>query len=142
WAFLRGKTESLVVVLLGKPFGGWLWDRTGRRGLMLGLRVATMLLVYPMLRIMMFGSVWAFTFGQMLLAVPVGMALGLHGAMVVELFPLRTRVTSMSVAYGLTLALAGGSAPLVSAWLIETFRHELAPAHYLLGLGAIRLAVI
>ena len=46
--------------------------------------------------------------GQLLLAVPIGMALGLQGAMVVEIFPLRTRVTSMSFAYSITLALAGG----------------------------------
>ena len=57
--------------------------------------------------------------GQMLLAVPLGMALGLQGAMVVEIFPLRTRVTSMSFAYSITLALAGGTAPLVSTWLID-----------------------
>ena len=55
-----------------------------------------------------------------MLAVPLGMALGLQGAMVVEIFPLRTRVTSMSVAYSVTLALAGGTAPLVSTWLIDT----------------------
>ena len=39
--------------------------------------------------------------------------------MVVEIFPLRTRVTSMSLAYSVTLALAGGTAPLVSTWLID-----------------------
>ena len=38
-----------------------------------------------------------FILGQMLLAVPIGMALGLQGAMVVEIFPLRTRVTSKDV---------------------------------------------
>ncbi len=37
------------------------------------------------------------------------MALGLQGAMVVEIFPLRTRVTSLSLAYSVTLALAGGT---------------------------------
>ena len=50
----------------------------------------------------------------MLMAVPLGMALGLQGAMLVEIFPLRTRVTSMSLAYSVTLALAGGTAPLVA----------------------------
>ena len=55
-----------------------------------------------------------------------GMALGLQGAMVVEIFPLRTRVTSMSVAYSVTLALAGGTAPLVSTWLIDTLGEPLA----------------
>jgi hypothetical protein len=70
------------------------------------------------------------------------MALGLHGAMVVEIFPLRTRVTSMSFAYSATLALAGGSAPLVSAWLIDSLGHELAPAYYIMLLGAIGIALM
>ena len=77
-----------------------------------------------------------------MLAVPIGMALGLQGAMVVEIFPLRTRVTSMSFAYSITLALAGGTAPLVSSWLIETLGHPLAPAYYIMLYGAAGLALM
>jgi hypothetical protein len=62
--------------------------------------------------------------------------------MVVEIFPLRTRVTSMSFAYSITLALAGGTAPLVSAWLIEKFGVPLAPAYYVMLHGAIGLALL
>ncbi len=70
-----------------------------------------------------------------MLAVPLGMALGLQGAMVVEIFPLRTRVTSMSVAYSVTLALAGGTAPMVATWLIDTMKQPLAPAYYVFLYG-------
>ena len=80
-----------------------------------------------------------FTLGQILLAVPLGMALGLQGAMVVEIFPLRTRVTSMSFAYSVTLALAGGTAPLVATWLIDDFG-SAAPAYYVMAYGVIGLA--
>jgi MFS transporter, MHS family, proline/betaine transporter len=90
----------------------------------------------------MAGTPQQFILGQILLAVPIGMALGLQGAMVVEIFPLRTRVTSMSIAYSITLALAGGTAPLVSAWLIETIGQPLAPAYYVMLHGAIGLALI
>jgi MHS family proline/betaine transporter-like MFS transporter len=62
--------------------------------------------------------------------------------MVVELYPLRTRVTSMSFGYSLTLAIAGGTAPLVSTWLINAVRFDLAPAYYILGLGLLGLAVL
>jgi MHS family proline/betaine transporter-like MFS transporter len=81
-------------------------------------------------------------FGQALLAVPLGMALGLQGAMLVEIFPLRTRVTSMSFAYSVTLALAGGTAPLVSAWLVERLGQPLAPAWYIMLYGAIGIALM
>ena len=141
-AFLLANTLSLVVVLFAKPLGGWLSDRTGRRRLMLSLTVLTMALVYPAMWLMMFGTPWQFVFGQTLLAVPLGMALGLQGAMVVEIFPLRSRVTSMSFAYSVTLAISGGTAPLVSGWLIERLQHPLAPAYYIMLYGALGLAVI
>jgi MHS family proline/betaine transporter-like MFS transporter len=109
---------------------------------MIGLTVATMSVIYVALRLMLFGSPQFFTFGQLLLAVPIGMALGMQGAMVVEIFPLRTRVTSMSFAYSITLALAGGTAPLVCSWLIETLGHPLAPAYYIMLYGVIGLALM
>jgi MHS family proline/betaine transporter-like MFS transporter len=141
-AFLLANTLSLVLVLICKPLGGWLSDRVGRRRLMIGLTVATMSVIYVALRLMLFGSPQFFTFGQLLLAVPIGMALGMQGAMVVEIFPLRTRVTSMSFAYSITLALAGGTAPLVCSWLIETLGHPLAPAYYIMLYGVIGLALM
>jgi MHS family proline/betaine transporter-like MFS transporter len=140
--FLLANTLSLVLVLIAKPLGGWLSDRVGRRRLMLILTAATMSLIYPALWLMSYGTPLQFVFGQFLLAVPLGMALGLQGAMVVEIFPLRTRVTSMSFAYSITLALAGGTAPLVSAWLLTRFGTPLAPAYYVILYGAIGLALI
>jgi MHS family proline/betaine transporter-like MFS transporter len=141
-AFLLANTVSLGVVLLAKPFGGWLSDRVGRRKLMLVLTVVTMLAVTYALRIMLYGSPGEFILGQLLLAVPLGMALGLQGAMVVEIFPLRTRVTSMSVAYSITLALAGGSAPLLSTWLIERFHEPTLPAYAIVLYGLVGLAIM
>ena len=140
--FLLANTLSLLAVLVSKPLGGWLSDRVGRRRLMMALTVVTMGLIYFALRMMLFGSPTGFIGGQLLLAVPIGMALGLQGAMVVEIFPLRTRVTSMSFAYSITLALAGGTAPLVSTWLIETLGHPLAPVYYITLYGAIGLILM
>lgn len=141
-AFQLANTLTLIVVLFAKPLGGWLSDLFGRRRLMLGLTVATMGLIYPAFHMMLYGTPQQFTLGQVMMAIPLGMSLGLQGAMVVEIFPLRTRVTSMSFAYSITLALAGGSAPLVSTWLIETLGQPLAPAYYIMLYGAIGLALM
>jgi MHS family proline/betaine transporter-like MFS transporter len=140
--FLLANTMSLFVVLVAKPFGGWLSDKVGRRRLMMALTLMTMALIYVALRAMLFGTPAVFIGGQILMAVPIGMALGLQGAMVVEIFPLRTRVTSMSLAYSVTLALAGGTAPLVATWLIETFGQPLAPAYYIMLYGVIGLVLM
>lgn len=140
--FLLVNTISLFVVLLAKPLGGWLSDLVGRRRLMLILTLATMSCIYFSLGWMLYGSPQLFAFGQILLAVPIGMALGLQGAMVVEIFPLKTRVTSMSFAYSVTLALAGGLAPFASTWLIERLGQPLWPAYYIMLYGAIGLAIM
>ena len=140
--FLLANTLSLFLVLIAKPLGGWLSDRIGRRRLMLLCTAGIIAFIYPALWLMLYGVPWQFMLGQVLLGVPIGMALGLQGAMVVEIFPLRTRVTSMSFAYSITLALAGGTAPLVSAWLIERFGVPLAPAYYVLLHGAVGLALL
>ncbi len=140
--FLLANTLSLVAVLIAKPFGGWLSDRVGRRRLMLILTIAIMSFIYPVFQLMLSGTPRQFVMGQVVLAIPIGMALGLQGAMVVEIFPLRTRVTSMSIAYSITLALAGGTAPLVSAWLIEHYQQPLAPAYYVILHGVIGLALM
>ena len=140
--FLLANTLSLFAVLFAKPFGGWLSDHVGRRKLMLVLTITTMTLLLPSLWLVMYGPPWQFIVGQILLAVPLGMALGLQGAMLVEIFPLRTRVTSLSFAYSVTLAVAGGTAPLVSTWLVERTGQPLAPAWYIMTYGFIALALI
>jgi MHS family proline/betaine transporter-like MFS transporter len=140
--FLLVNTLVLFVVLFAKPLGGWLSDKTGRRRLMMALTVATMALILPAHKLMMVGTLSHFFWGQVMLAIPLGMALGLQGAMVVEIFPLRSRVTSMSVAYSVTLALAGGTAPLVATWLIDTMKQPLAPAYYVFLYGLLGLAIM
>ena len=140
--FLFANTMTLFAVLFAKPFGGWLSDHVGRRRLMLVLTLAMIILIVPALHLMLTGSQWQFAFGQVLMGVAAGMALGMQGAMLVEIFPLRTRVTSMSFAYSMTLALAGGSAPLVSAWLVQRLGQPLAPAWYIMGYGVLGLTLL
>ena len=135
-------TLALFVVLFSKVIGGWLSDRVGRRRLMIVLTLAMLLVIVPALQLMLAGSMWHFLGGQVLMAVPVAMALGMQGAMLTEIFPLRTRVTSMSFAYGMTLAIAGGSSPLVSAWLAEKFAQPLAPAAYIMAYGVLGLTLL
>lgn len=135
-------TISLFVVLFAKVFGGWLSDRIGRRRLMLSLTVVLLIVVYPALTFMLDGSPGVFALGQSMLGIPLAMALGLQGAMVVEIFPLRTRVTSMSFAYSITLALAGGLVPLVATWLIDRVGSPTAPAFYVMIYGLIGLPIM
>jgi MHS family proline/betaine transporter-like MFS transporter len=140
--FLLINTISLFVVLFAKPLGGWLSDKTGRRRLMIGLQLAMLAAIYPALDAMLTGSETMFMFGQWMLGVPLGMALGLQGAMAVEIFPLRSRVMSMSVAYSAALALSGGVAPLISQWLIDTYGQLQLPAYFVMIYGVVGLLIM
>ena len=83
-----------------------------------------------------------FFVGLLLIGIPLAMALGLQGAMVVEIFPLRTRVTSMSFAYSITLALAGGIMPIAATWLIERLGSATAPAFFVMAYGLIGMPIM
>jgi MFS transporter, MHS family, proline/betaine transporter len=133
---------NLALVLVAKVFGGWLSDRWGRRSMMLWLTLVMMAVMYFGFDLMMHGTVPMFWVGQLMIAIPLGMALGLQGSMVVEIFPLRTRVTSMSFAYGTTLALSGGLVPLVSTWLIDKMGSAAAPAYFVMLYGVIGLPIM
>jgi MFS transporter, MHS family, proline/betaine transporter len=140
--FQRSNTLSLLVVLAFKIFGGAMSDKIGRRRMMIALTVVIMAALYPAMNFMLYGDPDEFLLGQLMLGIPLAMALGLQGAMVVEIFPLRTRVTSMSFAYGITLALAGGLAPLVATALIDKTGSPMAPAFYAMIFGLIGLPIM
>jgi MHS family proline/betaine transporter-like MFS transporter len=129
-------------VLAGKVFGGWLSDRVGRRRLMIALTFVIMAVLYFGQQLMLTGSPSTFMLGQVLVGIPLAMALGLQGAMVVEIFPLRTRVTSMSFAYSVTLMLAGGLTPFVSSLLIDNLGSPTAPAFFAMIYGVIGLPIM
>jgi MHS family proline/betaine transporter-like MFS transporter len=133
---------NLALVLVAKVFGGWLSDRWGRRSMMLGLTVVMMAVLYFSLDLMLRGAPIVFWAGQLMIAIPLGMALGLQGSMVVEIFPLATRVTSMSFAYGATLALSGGVVPLVATWLIDRTGVATSPAYFIMIYGLIGLPIM
>lgn len=133
---------NLALVLCAKVFGGWLSDRWGRRSMMLWLTVVMMVVVYFSLDLMLRGTPAMFWAGQLMIAIPLGMALGLQGSMVVEIFPLATRVTSMSFAYGVTLALSGGLVPLASTWLIDRTGVATSPAYFVMIYGLIGVPIM
>jgi MHS family citrate/tricarballylate:H+ symporter-like MFS transporter len=111
------------------PVMGALSDRIGRRPLLIGFTVLTILTSY----VAMSWLVAAPSLPRML-AVELWLSLlygGYNGAMIVtltEVVPSEVRTVGFSLAYSLATALFGGFTPAVSTWLIERLDNKAAPA--------------
>ena len=56
-----------------------------------------------------------------------------------ELFPTRVRYTGIALGFNVGAALAGGTAPYVCTWLVETSGSPLSPAWFLIGTAVVTL---
>lgn len=83
-----------------------------------------------------------FLIGLIIIGIPLAMHLGLQGALVVEMFPVASRVMSMSLSYSVTLALVGGTAPMMFTWMVVKNGWVWGPEIWLGALGIICLATL
>ena len=68
--------------------------------------------------------------------------MGALPALMAELFPASMRTTGLSVAYSCGVAVFGGFAPAINAWLIEATGNSLAPSFYLMAAALISIAAL
>ena len=59
-----------------------------------------------------------------------------------EMFPTRIRSSAIGIACNLTLGLLGGTAPLVSTWLISSTGNIASPAYYLVFLSIVSFTAL
>jgi MHS family citrate/tricarballylate:H+ symporter-like MFS transporter len=132
-------TDSLIVTFcvgisnfFWLPVMGSLSDRIGRRPILLGFTILTVLTAYPVLAWLVAEP----TFGKMLAAeLWLSFLYGSYnGAMVValtEVMPVSVRTAGFSLAYSLATAIFGGFTPAVSTWLIQLTGDKAAPGYWM-----------
>lgn len=141
-AFLAGFLTGVIQVVF-IPLVGALSDRVGRVPVGTASAAGMLVVIYPM-----FAWLTASPTLQTLLIVQAIMGLLLAGylgglaALMAELFPTRMRTTGLSISYSFGVALFGGFAPFINAWLISTTGNKLAPSFYLMLAAAISLAAM
>jgi MHS family proline/betaine transporter-like MFS transporter len=120
------------VVLI--PCFGALSDRYGRLPIGFVSAVATLVVAYPV-----FAWLTVSPNPGTLLVVALIMSVLMAGymgglpALLSELFPTRVRTTGLSISYSFGVAIFGGFAPFINAWLIEVTGSKLAPSFYLMA---------
>jgi MHS family proline/betaine transporter-like MFS transporter len=134
-------TGAIQLVLV--PVFGAASDRQGRLPIMFAAAIATLVLSYPL-----FAWLTAVPTLQTLLIVQglmgaIGAAyMGPLAALMSEIFPTRMRTTGLAVSYAFCVAIFGGFAPFINAWLIAATGNNVAPSFYLMLAAAISLAAL
>ncbi|MGW0819111.1 MFS transporter [Streptomyces viridiviolaceus] len=141
-AALLSNSIALTVTFLTVPLAAALSDRIGRkRGLQLAAALNALLAV-PAYLLAGQATLTSAIVSQGLLAFSLGLFFGPAGAAFVELFPAHTRYSGASISYNLAFTIFGGTAPLLSIFLIEQTGSTIAPAWYVVAVSVAALLVI
>jgi MHS family proline/betaine transporter-like MFS transporter len=124
-------TIAMMLLLVVIPFAGIASDRLGRRTVLTWGAGGLALLAWPLMALMARGTPLAILGGQIGLALLVGANGAVLPAAMAELAPWRVRCTVLSVGYNVSLALLGGTTPMIAAWLVSRTQVNLAPGIYL-----------
>lgn len=138
---LRLNSISLVVFLVAVPLFAYWSDRIGRKPLLIGAAIATVILTYPLIWLMHHHNVLMILGGEMGMALLISAYIAPIPAALTEMFPANIRVSAVSVGYNLTYAIFGGTTPMVAVWLIQKQHNDLAFAWYIVAAAAISLLV-
>ncbi|MBY0282213.1 MAG: MFS transporter [Alphaproteobacteria bacterium] len=126
---------GLLFYMLGLPIMGALSDKTGHNVMMQIACFLTTLLAYPLFCLMTSGYVPFILSGEIGLALLAAMFLGPMHAYMLEVFPAQFRCRGISTSFALGVGFLGGTAPLISTMLIQTFHFSEAPALYFILSG-------
>ena len=131
-------TGAIQIVLV--PVFGALSDKHGRLPIMFTAAFAVLLVSYPIFAwLVSTPALQTLLIVQAIIGVLAAAYMGPLPALMSDMFPTRMRTTGLSVSYSFGVAIFGGFAPFINAWLIEATGSKVAPSFYLMFAAAISL---
>ncbi|MFC5826632.1 MFS transporter [Nonomuraea insulae] len=119
-------TISLVFFMILQPLLGMLSDRIGRKPLLITFGLGFLILPVPLLGLLS-DAYWSLLVVQLVGMVFLGCFTSISAAVNSELFPTRVRAAGAGFPYSLTVALFGGTAPLIGTALQDAGSPGLFP---------------
>ncbi|WP_421549055.1 MFS transporter [Pseudomonas sp. QD4] len=124
------------------PFGGAFTDRYGRKPFLLVVGTLATLAMFWFFKSAPTATPTSFFFPLMAVAILFGLYASSTYALMSELLPTRIRSTGIAVAYNIPVAVFGGSAPLISTWLIKLTGDITSPWYFYIGTGVVSLIAL
>ncbi|WP_119274577.1 MFS transporter [Taklimakanibacter deserti] len=132
-----------MVILLGVVLVmSRLSDRIGRKPILATAALGLLLFSWPLFELMRTGDGLYVFLGQLGFTLLIGSYGSVNPIVLCEVFPRHVRCSAVSAAYNLSVGLAGGTAPAVATWLIETTNNPVMPAYYITACAAISVVAV
>lgn len=134
-----GNTIAITIQVMMTLLMGLLSDYTGRKWI-LGMGIISLLiLIQPIFWLLTQHDIYKAFLGEVLFALAAGALTGVVPTMLAEMFDTYHRNMGISISYNISLALFGGTAPLVAMTLVASTHSQYAPAWYLMACAMMAL---
>jgi MHS family proline/betaine transporter-like MFS transporter len=130
-------TIATLFVMALIPISGYLSDKVGRKKMLVASCLAIAIVAYPLFVWSDHGVFQSALVAQLIFALIFCNIQGSMPATLAEMFPTSMRFSGIALGYNLTLALVGGTAPMVCTWLVEITGDIASPAYYLIIMALI-----
>ncbi|MFK0089199.1 MFS transporter [Pseudomonas sp. NPDC090755] len=137
YVFIASLSAAFVM-----PFGGMFTDKYGRKPFLMVVGVLATLAMFWFFKAAPTATPASFFLPLMAVAILFGLYASSTYATMSELLPTRIRSTGIAVAYNIPVAVFGGSAPLISTWLIQQTGDISSPWYFYIGTGIVSLIAL
>ncbi len=117
WAGVVGNLVFLVCL----PLWGMLSDRVGRKPVLISALAGAVILYIPM-NALLKDSAWQLAVSMSIMLAVIAAVSSIGPAVYAEMFPTHVRAAGFGFPYSIAIALFGGTAPLIQAWMAERFQ--------------------